>query len=146
MDHAQPLDASLERGSEELIERADRHEPAIPLRLRSGEELVLGLAAWRQAFQTPPFALATMLHRSVTCVHGAMDAWSDPDESKLLVEALRRGANAPQLRIVGGAGHDLAEAPDAVATEIAEDLAARLQARSLPPVLLALQDTGPDAT
>jgi len=145
-DHGHPLVASLDRWSEELIERADRHEPAIPLRLRSGEQLVLGLAAWRQAFQTPPFALATMLHRSVTCIHGAMDAWSDPDESRLLVEALRRGSNAPHLEIIGGAGHDLAESPDAVVAEIAEDLAARLHDRSLPPVLLALQDTVPDAT
>jgi pimeloyl-ACP methyl ester carboxylesterase len=75
-----------------------------------------------------------------------MDAWSDPDESRLLVEALRRGSNAPHLEIIGGAGHDLAESPDAVVAEIAEDLAARLHDRSLPPVLLALQDTVPDAT
>jgi len=45
---------------------------------------------------------------------------------------------------VPGAGHDLAEAPDAVIDEIAADLAARLLPRELPPVLLAIEEM--DAT
>jgi pimeloyl-ACP methyl ester carboxylesterase len=139
-DHAHPLVAALDRWSENLIERTDRHEPTLPLRIPGGEEVLLNLPAWRQAFQTPPFALATMLHRSVACVHGALDRWSHPDESRLLVEALRRGDNEPTLRIVEGAGHDLAELSGAGIAEIAADLASRLEARSLPPVLLALQD------
>jgi pimeloyl-ACP methyl ester carboxylesterase len=137
---AHPLVTALDRWSEDLIERTDRHEATLALWLRSGEQVILSLANWRQAFQTPPFALATMLHRPVTCVHGDLDRWSHPDESRLLVEALRRGDNQPTLRIVEGAGHDLAELGDEGIGEIADDLARRLEARSLPPVLLALQD------
>jgi pimeloyl-ACP methyl ester carboxylesterase len=139
-DRMHPLVAALDRWSEDIIERTDRHEPTFVLRLSSTEELILKLTSWRQAFQTPPFALATMLHRSVACVHGALDRWSHPDESRLLVEALRRGGNEPDLRIVEGAGHELAELPDDGIAVIAQDLAQRLEARSLPPVLLALQD------
>ena len=139
-NRAHPLVVALDRWSEDLIERTDRHEATFALQLRSGEEVILNLANWRQAFQTPSFALATMLHRSVTCVHGDLDRWSHPDESRLLVEALRRGDNQPTLRLVEGAGHDLAELGDDGIAEIAEDLARRLEARSLPPVLLALQD------
>jgi alpha-beta hydrolase superfamily lysophospholipase len=134
------LVAGLDRSSEELIERADRHEIASSLWLGRGERVELDLAGWRQAFDTPPLALATMLHRSVALVHGAEDAWSHPDESRLLATALAGAGSAPDLRVIAGVGHDLAEAPDPVIGSIAAHLAARLRPRDLPPVLVALQE------
>jgi alpha-beta hydrolase superfamily lysophospholipase len=141
-DRDQPLVAALDRFAEELIERADRGEREMRLPLPGGERVRLGLAAWEQAFRTPPLALATMLHRSVALVHGTRDAWSDPEESRLLATVLRDAGNQPSLRLVDAAGHDLAEAPDAVIDEIAGDLAARLLPRELPPVLLAIEEMG----
>ena len=94
-----------------------------------------------QAIHTPPLALATMLHRSVALVHGADDAWADPDESVLLARGPgRAGDTELSRRVVPGAGHDLAEAADAVVDEIAADLAARIRSVELPPVLVAIEE------
>lgn len=139
-DH--PYVAALDRGLEELIERADRHEPSMALRI--GEtEVRIGLAGWRQVFETPGIALATMLRRSVTLVHGERDAWVDPAESELLAAALRTAGGDPVTRRIPGSGHDLAEADDATISLIADDLAGRLVPRELPPVLLALETEPP---
>jgi alpha-beta hydrolase superfamily lysophospholipase len=135
--------AALDRVSEELIERAERREPAMPLRLGDGEIVTLNLAGWEQAMHTPALAMATMLHRSVSLVHGEHDAWSHPDESRLLEAVLVQAGNVPAARrLVPGAGHDLAEASDDLIGSVAADLAARMLPRELPPVLLALEDLG----
>ncbi len=140
VDRQHPLVAALDRAAEALIERVARHEQTTTLHLAGSEEDVhLNLAAWQQAFRTPPRALATMLHRSVSLVHGVSDAWSSPDESRLLEAVLRSAGNEPSLRIVPSASHDLAEADDASIAEIAGDLARRLEPRELAPVLLALE-------
>jgi alpha-beta hydrolase superfamily lysophospholipase len=139
-DRRHRLVAAIDGWSEDLIERADRREARYALWLGRGETLDLRLAGWEQAFRTPPIALATMLHRSVALVHGADDVWVDPDEAALLERVLRAGGNEPWLRLVLGAGHDLAEAADEVIDEVAADLAARLQPRELPPVLLAIEN------
>lgn len=141
-DRNHPLVAALDRSAEELIERVARHETEISLRLPTGDRLELSLRGWEQAFQTPALALATMLHRSVTLVQGDRDAWSHPDEARLLEAVLADGGNAPALRIVAGTGHDLDEAPDALFVELARDLAGRLEPRELPPVLIALEEQG----
>lgn len=142
VDRDHPLVSALDRFSEELIERSDRRETAMALPLPGGAEPVtLNLAGWEQGIHTPALAMATMLHRSTSLVHGERDAWSHPDESRLLREALREAGNQPELRFVP-AGHDLAEAPDALIGELAADLAARLLPRELPPVLLALEERG----
>jgi len=106
--------------------------------------VTLGLAGIEQAIHTPPLALITMLHRSVTLVHGTTDAWTDPAESALLAEGLRAAApdDAPRLVSIPGAGHDLAEASDTIIGELADDLAARLLPRELPPVLVAIEEMG----
>jgi hypothetical protein len=83
-----------------------------------------------------------MLHRSVSLVHGADDRWSHPDESTLLSAGLVEGGNQPTSRILPAAGHDLAEAGDEIIGEVAEDLAARLLPRDLPPVLVAIEGMG----
>ncbi len=141
-DRDQPLVAALDRFAEELIERADRGEPSMTLPLPGGERVTLSLAAFEQAFRTPPLALGTMLHRSVSLVHGAHDAWSDPSESRLLATILVEAGNQPDLRMIPGAGHELAEVDDSVIEGLAEDLATRLMPRELPPVLLAIQEMG----
>jgi alpha-beta hydrolase superfamily lysophospholipase len=76
----------------------------------------------------------------VALVHGADDAWSHPDESVLLADALGERGSRPGRRLVPEAGHDLAEAPDAVIHEIAGDLATRIRAVELPPVLVAIDE------
>lgn len=139
-DRDQPVVFALDRAAEELIERADRGEPGFQLAIPGGQRATLSLAWWEQAFRTPPLALATMLHRSVALVHGELDAWSDPSESRLLERFLREGGNQPSLQVLPGARHELAEAPDGVIEEVAADLAARLLPRELPPVLLAIED------
>ncbi len=139
-DRQHPIVAALDRAAEELIERVERHEPEMTLRLPGGGAVQLRLAAWAQAFGTPSLALATMLHRSVTLVHGTEDAWADADESRLLASVLRGAGNEPELRLVQGAGHELAEADEAEISATAADLAARLEPRELPPVLVALQE------
>jgi pimeloyl-ACP methyl ester carboxylesterase len=140
-DRAHPIVAALDDRIEELIERAGRGEPGMPLEV-AGDRITLDLAGWDQSFHTPPLALATMLHRSVAMLHGADDAWADPEEARLLVGALRDAGNDPLLTIVEGAGHDLAEAPDLVIDEFADALAARIEPRELPPVLVAIEEMG----
>jgi pimeloyl-ACP methyl ester carboxylesterase len=141
-DRRHPLVAALDRASEELIERAERGERSVALHLGRGRALELGLAGLEEAIHTPNLALVTMLHRSVALVHGELDAWAHPDESELLLAALRDAGNVPTRRLVAGAGHDLGEADDATIGEIAADLAARLEPRELPPVLLAIEEMG----
>ena len=135
---------ALDRWSEELIERTERGESELPLHLRgpAGERVSLNLAAWEQGFRTPAVALATMLHRSVNLVHGSADAWSHPEEAELLQAVLESAGNQPDLRLISGAGHELAEGPDEVVAQVAEDLTSRLVARPLPAVLLAIQEMG----
>jgi alpha-beta hydrolase superfamily lysophospholipase len=139
-DRRHRIVAGIDRWSEELIESADRREPSVRIWLGRSEPVELGLAAWEQAFNTPPVALATMLHRSVALVHGVDDVWVDPDEARLLEAVLRAGGNEPTLRLIPGVGHDLAEAPGEAIDEIAADLAGRLEPRELPPVLLAIEN------
>jgi pimeloyl-ACP methyl ester carboxylesterase len=140
IDRLHPLVAAIDRAAEEIIERADRREQTIELQLADDAKLTLNLAGWEQGFNTPGQALATMLHRSITLVHGAHDAWSHPDEARLLHATLVVAGNTPLLRWVDGAGHELSEAPDELLGELADDLAARLLPRELPPVLLAMED------
>lgn len=144
IDREHPLVAAIDRWSEDILERAQRREESIEIPLpgagRERGRLRLKLAGVHQAVHTPPLALATMLHRSLGLVHGELDAWTDPDESALLERVLRDGGNAPTRRLVAGAGHDLAEADDALIGEIAADLAARLVPRELPPALVAIEE------
>jgi pimeloyl-ACP methyl ester carboxylesterase len=140
-DRQHPIVAALDDRTEELIERADRGEASMPLEV-AGEELTVDLAAWDQGFHTPPIALATMLHRNVAMLHGADDAWSDPEEAHLLADALRDAGNDPVLTVVGDAGHDLAEASDAIIGGFVDALVERIQPRELPPVLVAIEEMG----
>jgi pimeloyl-ACP methyl ester carboxylesterase len=140
-DRRHPIVAAMDRWSEDMIERAERREAAMRIRV-AGEWLELQLAGLEQAIHTPNIALVTMLHRSVTLVHGTRDAWAAPEESELVLAALREAGNDPRLILVPDAGHDLAEAPDSVIAELAADLAGRLQPRDLPPVLVSLEEMG----
>ena len=144
LDLQHPLVAALDRVSEELLERAERREAVMSVRVRGSGTVDVQLAGPEQAIHTPPLALATMLHRSVALVHGALDAWADPDESALLEAALQDAGNQPSRRVLPRAGHDLAEADDGVMGEIAADLAARITAVELPPVLVALEEMDGD--
>jgi alpha-beta hydrolase superfamily lysophospholipase len=141
VDRQHPIVAALDRWSEESIERAERREASVSIRLNNAW-LEVGLAALEQAIHTPNLALATMLHRSVALVHGELDAWADPDESELLLAALREAGNEPARLLLPLAGHDLAEMDEAVMGQLAADLAARLEPRELPPVLLAIEEMG----
>jgi pimeloyl-ACP methyl ester carboxylesterase len=141
-DHQHPIVAAIDRFSEELLEHAERREEHLTLPLRRGRRVTLSLAPIEQAIHTPPLALATMLHRSVALVHGTVDAWSDAQESRLLAASLTSSGETPALRVVDGAGHDLAEATDELLEELADDLAARLLPRDLPPVLVAIEEMG----
>jgi len=143
-DRRHPLVEALDRWSEELIERTERRQPELALRLPGPprSRVTLNLAAWEQSFHTPALALATMLHRSVTLVHGSADGWSHPDEAELLQAVLEAAGNQPDLWVIPGAGHELSEAPDEAIAGVAEDLAGRLVARPLPAVLLAIQEMG----
>ena len=141
VDRQHPAVAALDRGAEELIEHVARRETSFALLL--GDVTVdLALAGWEQAFHTPTLALATMLHRNVVMAHGTADAWADADESRLLASALADGGNEPELQIVDGAGHDLAEADDAAIGAFADALVARMEPRELPPVLVAIEEMG----
>jgi pimeloyl-ACP methyl ester carboxylesterase len=140
-DREHPIVVSLDDRSEELIERADRGEPSMPLRVND-DAITLDLAGWDQGFHTPPIALATMLHRNVVMLHGAADAWADPEEARLLADALRDAGNDPQLTVVDGVGHDLAGADDEVIGAFAAALVDRMQPRELPPVLIAIEEMG----
>jgi hypothetical protein len=137
-----PIVVALDRWSEDLIERAERREASMRLPLPGGGWVELALAPFEQAIHTPPLALATMLHRSVALVHGGSDAWSDPEESKLLAAALEKAGGSPSVRILPGVGHDLVEASDVLIGEVADDLAGRIQPVELPPVLLAIEEMG----
>jgi alpha-beta hydrolase superfamily lysophospholipase len=141
-DRQHPIVRALDRWSEELIERAERREPSMVLRIPGAEPVNLDLAATEQAIHTPPLALASMLHRSVALVHGADDAWTDPAESALLETVLVEGGNSPNRRVVAAAGHELAEASEAVIATLAVDLASRLLPIDLPPVLVAIEEMG----
>jgi len=103
--------------------------------------VTIALAGVEQAIHTPPLALATMLHRSVSLVHGEDDHWTDADESRLLAASLGSEVSR-SLRLVSGADHDLDEAGDRLIDELAADLAARLLPRELPPVLTAIEEMG----
>jgi len=140
-DLDQPAVAALDRASEELIERADRREAEIALGI-GDDGVALALAAWDQAFHTPPLALATMLHRNVVLMHGTADAWADADESRLLDAVLTDAGNEPVLQLVDSAGHDLAGAADEVFAEFADAVVTRMQPRELPPVLVAIEEMG----
>jgi pimeloyl-ACP methyl ester carboxylesterase len=137
-----PFVMALDRGLEELIERADRGEARMVLALPGGRRAELGLAPWEQGIQISTRALATLQRRSVTLVHGAADDWVDPDESDLLATALR-DVGAPRRILVPGANHDLAGADPALWRDLAADLAARLLPRRLPTVLLSISDPPP---
>ena len=139
--HAHPLVAALDRFAEPILEAVERHEPTIEVEV-AGEPITLDLAAWDQGAHTPVIALATMLHRAVVLAHGSADAWVDPSESILLADVLRDGGNDPLLLPLPGAGHDLGEADDAAIASIASAMADRLEARELPPVLLAIEEMG----
>ena len=140
-DREHPLVAALDRTAEELIERADRREPALAITV-GAEPVELNLAAWEQGFHTPALALATMLHRDVVLAHGTADAWADVEESRLLANVLADAGNQPALQVVEGAGHDLAEAGDEVVGAFADALVARMLPRELPPVLVAIEQMG----
>ncbi|MEO8510766.1 MAG: alpha/beta hydrolase [Chloroflexota bacterium] len=140
IDRQHRIVAAVDRASEELIELADRGEAACGVPLDAETSVHLELDGLRQAFGTPPRALITMLNRSLTLVHGADDAWVDPSESELLLQARPHAAPAVRQLAIPGAGHDLAEVPDATIDEIAADLAARLEPRELPPVLIAISE------
>jgi pimeloyl-ACP methyl ester carboxylesterase len=133
----EPFVAVFDRGVEELIERAARGETVMTLPGGNGLAASIWLAGWEPGFQIPARALATLQQRSITLVHGDTDAWVDPEESILLADALEPTA-APRRIVVRGAGHDLAEAPEALFRDLASDLAARLQPRRLPTVLLSI--------
>lgn len=141
-DRQHPAIAALDAIAEELIERADRREPSLAVRI-AGEPVELRLAAWEQAFLTPTLALATMLHRNVVIAHGLADAWADADESRLLESVLRNAGNEPVVDHLE-AGHDLAEAPDASIDRFAGALVERMQPRELPPVLVAIEQMRSD--
>ena len=138
-DREHPIVAALDRSAEELIERAERRERTMAIELPS-DHVELNLAAWEQAFHTPPLALATMLHRDAVLAHGVEDAWSAPDESILLAQVLMGAGNDPLLQLIDAAGHDLAEADDMAIGAFAKALAARMQPRELPPVLMAIEE------
>jgi hypothetical protein len=55
------------------------------------------------------------------------------------VHALQDGGNDPVLQLVDGADHDLAGPPDAIG-DFADALAARMERRELPPVLVAIEE------
>ncbi|MFN2484101.1 MAG: alpha/beta hydrolase family protein [Candidatus Limnocylindria bacterium] len=141
-----PLIAALDRWSEDIVERADRREESFELSVRTAdggvtvERVPLSLVGWHEAFHTPPLALATMLHRSVTLVHGESDSWVPVAEVRILERTLRDAGNEPSLRVIPTADHDLREAADAVIDDLAADMAARLVPRALPPVLLAIDE------
>lgn len=139
IDLQHPIVAGMDWASEEMVERAERREASVQVWMPGGERLEVGLAALEQAVHTPNLALVTMLHRNVLLVHGADDAWVASDEAELLATALREAGNDARLLLVPSAGHDLSEAPDAVIAEVAAELAAALQPRELPPVLVALE-------
>jgi alpha-beta hydrolase superfamily lysophospholipase len=140
-DRQHPIVAALDRGAEELLERAERGEASITLEV-ARDPVELDLAAWEQGIHTPPLALATMLHREVVLLHGAADAWAGTDESRLLMAMLAAGGNDPELTVIEDAGHDLDEALDGQLGAFADALSGRMRPRELPPVLVAIEQMG----
>jgi pimeloyl-ACP methyl ester carboxylesterase len=143
VDREHPVVAALDRAAERLIGAVGRREAGTTLAI-GDERVSLDLAGWEQAVHTPPVALATMLHREVVLAHGTVDAWSHPDESRILRDVLVEGGNAPVLQLVEGAGHDLAEAGAAAFGAFADALVERMRPRDLPPVLVAIEEMSPD--
>jgi pimeloyl-ACP methyl ester carboxylesterase len=139
-DRQHPIVAAVDRWSEDLIERAERREVTFDLFLGGDEAVTMALAGVEQAIHTPPVALATMLHRSISLIHGEADHWTDPDESRLLAASV--GGEEPAARLLPDVDHDLDGAGDEVFDELAADLAARLLPRELPPVLTAIEEMG----
>ncbi len=131
-----PFVRALDRGAEELIERAARGESTMRLPL-GPDGVTLRLAGWQQAFGTPGMALASLQDRSASVWHGQADVWVNPDEASLLAAALPMVAS-PGPTIITGAGHGLEETDDPTIGAIAADLAARLEARALPTYLLSI--------
>jgi predicted esterase len=113
----------------------------MPLTIGS-EQVTLALAATEQAIHTPALALVTMLHRNVLIAHGGADAWANPDEAGLLAATLVASGVAPVVHVVEDAGHDLAEADDERIGAIAAALAALMEPRELPAVLVAIEQMG----
>jgi len=142
-DREHPIVAALDRAAEELIERAERREHEMRLRI-DGSEVTIGLAGWEQGIHTPGLALVTMLHRNAVVVHGTADAWVHPAEGRLLAALLREAGNDPAVIEIEHAGHDLAEAAGERFDAIAGGLAARIVARELPPVLVAIEEMSRD--
>lgn len=140
-DRQHPIVAALDRSAEELLERAERREPAIRFDV-GGEPVTLRLAAWEQAIHTPALALATMLHRPVVLAHTSDDAWADAEESGILASALTDAGNEPLLQRLDDGGHDLSGADDRAIGTFAEALVARMEPRELPPVLVAIEEMG----
>jgi pimeloyl-ACP methyl ester carboxylesterase len=137
VDREHPIVEAMDRAAEELIERAERRETRMSLAVGNAT-VSLRLDGWEQAIHTPAVALATMLHRNMVIAHGTSDAWAQPDESRLIAAVV---PDAERVE-VAGAGHDLGEAPDEQIGKIAEALAARMEPRELPPVLLAIEEMG----
>lgn len=142
-DRDHPAVATLDRWSEELIEHAERRERSIDMEI-AGERIELELGALEQAIHTPALALVTMLHRNVLIAYGERDAWVDPDESRLLADVLAASGQSPKLMPIAGAGHDLGEATDDRIGAIVDGLVERMQARELPPVLVAIEQMARD--
>jgi pimeloyl-ACP methyl ester carboxylesterase len=143
VDREHPVVVALDRASEELIERAERREATIGLFV-GAEDVRLSLAPFEQGIHTPALALVTMLHRNVVLAHGTDDAWVDADETRLLAATLLAAGNQPVEEIVPGAGHDLAEAGDERIGRLADLVASRIEARELPPVLVAIEQMSSD--
>jgi alpha-beta hydrolase superfamily lysophospholipase len=140
-DREHPLVTAIDRSAEELLERAERREGAVTLRV-AGAPVTLRLAGWEQAIHTPALSLATMLHRPVVLAHAEDDPWAPADESRLLAEVLRAAGNEPVLQLLETGSHDLAGADDAAIGAFADALVGRLEPRELPPVLVAIEEMG----
>lgn len=140
-DREHPAVAALDRVSEELIERVERHEQELSLPI-GGHEVSLALSGWEQGFRTPPLALATMLHRSVVIAHGTEDGWADADEARILADVFRDAGNDPVLQLIEGGDHDLSGSPDGALDAFVDALASRMEPRELPPVLVAIEEMG----
>ncbi len=142
-DRQHPIVTSFDRGSEDLIERAERREPSMDLVVGT-EVVALSLAATEQAIHTPALALVTMLHRNVLVAHGGRDAWSDPDEAGLLAANLASAGTDPVVQLLDGAGHDLAEVDDEGIGRLAAAMISRMEPRELPAVLVAIEQMDGD--
>ena len=140
-DREHPIVGAIDRLSEELIERVERRETSLVVDV-GGDRVSVDLAAWEQGFHTPGLALVTMLNRNVVLAHGTRDAWTDPDESRLLAATLSASGNDPVLQLADDAGHELSEGSDDVIGAFAGALVGRIVPRELPPVLVAIEQMG----